>query len=979
MAHCHTDGGRKNPSAMDLYVGVLHSKLYSPNRDVDNYSYCSTKSNDRTSDLASDSFRKEPTLQSRASLFGSFREDSHKAVASLGEDPSHTAKPVRNGISASPAGALGAGKLLADSSLSGHDNAGIACRGNRTSRDEKSMLPLASNETSKVSNMINPPTEKEVDVKHARGYGTSSPHPTIYEAKPQPPDAIVEPCIVTPCSTLPSEKKPADLDLIKDRNVLEKCQSFSERSKDGNRNHKSAELSVEITNKGRINGGNANGTRLYKSGEQFTTKSGVNASNSKENPPGCFSVSNLKVEGYGFADALSAIGGSPTASKDGRRWPSFGSQGSSDSMGGSPTAKDGGRRSSFSNGGSSDGGSPMAKDIWRRSSTGGYGSADSSSSSIGSPTAKDGAKRLSSNSILNDKEFSPTANLRGMGNIFCGGNTKSSSIKANSNEFLKSGDGLAKKLDSGVHLINERDLSKSKVNFSNGNLGNICPSNWNGNVSTGNIMMHGSVTKVNKLEGEDKHNVPEPNDPEDIKKAGNELYKKGHFLEAVALYDNCIAMCPDHAPYRSNKAAALTGLGKLVEAVQECEDAIRLDSRYFRAHQRAAQLYLRLGLIESAKRHFQAAGLQADAKDVQSLQAVEKHISRCIEARKVGDWKIVLRESMAASAAGADSAHQVLGYKSEALLKLHRPEEAEVVCAEAERLESSLCKQGIALADSFLNMLRAHIEMSLGRFDVAIASAQTAAKMDPRSPEAAGLLRKAWAVGRTRTSGNELFNAGKFFEACAAYGEGLESDPTNAVLLCNRAACRSKLGQWEKALEDCDAALTAQPKYIKALMRRANCSLKLERWEDALRDYDVLRVKMPGDMEVARGLFDAQVAIKKARGEDVYKMKFGGDVEEVFDTDHYREVVTSQGLSVVQFFSKRGDRCRQICSFFDQLCKRYPCVRFVKVDVDESQNVAKTDSVSSVPTFKVFKNGQRVKELSSPSQQDLEFTIRQYS
>lgn len=88
---------------------------------------------------------------------------------------------------------------------------------------------------------------------------------------------------------------------------------------------------------------------------------------------------------------------------------------------------------------------------------------------------------------------------------------------------------------------------------------------------------------------------------------------------------------------------------------------------------------------------------------------------------------------------------------------------------------------------------------------------------------------------------------------------------------------------------------------------------------------------MPGDMEVARGLFDVQVAIKKATGEDVYKMKFGGDVEEVLDADHYREVITSQGLSVVQFFSKRGDRCRQIGLFFDQLCKRYPCVRFVKV------------------------------------------------
>lgn len=58
---------------------------------------------------------------------------------------------------------------------------------------------------------------------------------------------------------------------------------------------------------------------------------------------------------------------------------------------------------------------------------------------------------------------------------------------------------------------------------------------------------------------------------------------------------------------------------------------------------------------------------------------------------------------------------QVLGYKAEALLKLHKQEEAEVVCAEAQKLEASLCKLGVVPADSFLHMLRAHIEMSLGR------------------------------------------------------------------------------------------------------------------------------------------------------------------------------------------------------------------------------------------------------------------------
>lgn len=117
--------------------------------------------------------------------------------------------------------------------------------------------------------------------------------------------------------------------------------------------------------------------------------------------------------------------------------------------------------------------------------------------------------------------------------------------------------------------------------------------------------------------------------------------------------------------------------------------------------------------------------------------------------------------------------------------------------------------------------------MPINRFDSAVEAAQRAARLDPNNREAVIVMKRARAVALARSKGNELFKGARFSEACVAYGEGLEHDNYNSVLLCNRAACRSKLGQFDKAIEDCTAALSVRPSYGKARLRRADCYAKV--------------------------------------------------------------------------------------------------------------------------------------------------------
>lgn len=89
------------------------------------------------------------------------------------------------------------------------------------------------------------------------------------------------------------------------------------------------------------------------------------------------------------------------------------------------------------------------------------------------------------------------------------------------------------------------------------------------------------------------------------------------------------------------------------------------------------------------------------------------------------------------------------------------------------------------------------------------------------------LLNNVKLVTRARSQGRDLFSAGKFTEACAAYGEGLKYNLCSSILYCNRAVCWSRLGLWQQSVEDCNHALKIQPNYTKALLRRAVSNAKV--------------------------------------------------------------------------------------------------------------------------------------------------------
>jgi len=64
-----------------------------------------------------------------------------------------------------------------------------------------------------------------------------------------------------------------------------------------------------------------------------------------------------------------------------------------------------------------------------------------------------------------------------------------------------------------------------------------------------------------------------------------------------------------------------------------------------------------------------------------------------------------------------------------------------------------------------------------------------------------------------------------------------------------------------------------------------------------------------------------------------------------------------------------------IAPFFAEMAEKYPDVTFVKVDVDEADELAAACGISAMPTFQFYKNGSKVSEMKGANKTKLEQTV----
>lgn len=138
-------------------------------------------------------------------------------------------------------------------------------------------------------------------------------------------------------------------------------------------------------------------------------------------------------------------------------------------------------------------------------------------------------------------------------------------------------------------------------------------------------------------------------------------------------------------------------------------------------------------------------------------------------------------------------------------------------------------------------------------------------------------------------AGNIKFSVEKYPEAVSCYSTAIEAEKFDNgfvfELLCSRASCHSKIGNFRDAINDCNRALELYPSDINMRLLRANCHHYLDDFENSIKDFEAAlnakEVKQNANQtsKIQTKICDLKKALQK---ENATKRKCEGD-EKVFE------------------------------------------------------------------------------------------------
>jgi thioredoxin 1 len=75
------------------------------------------------------------------------------------------------------------------------------------------------------------------------------------------------------------------------------------------------------------------------------------------------------------------------------------------------------------------------------------------------------------------------------------------------------------------------------------------------------------------------------------------------------------------------------------------------------------------------------------------------------------------------------------------------------------------------------------------------------------------------------------------------------------------------------------------------------------------------------------------------------------------DSDDELFILPTEGYVLICAGATWCSPCKAIAPFFNSLKDKYPSIKFLKIDIDENQEMARKYKIESIPCFILFKDG----------------------
>ncbi|VVA98042.1 unnamed protein product [Arabis nemorensis] len=252
---------------------------------------------------------------------------------------------------------------------------------------------------------------------------------------------------------------------------------------------------------------------------------------------------------------------------------------------------------------------------------------------------------------------------------------------------------------------------------------------------------------------------------------------------------------------------------------------------------------------------------------------------------------------------------------------------------------------------------------------------------------------------------------GKFDEALDHLTEAIMLNPTSAILYATRATVFLLVKKPNAAIRDANVALQFNPDSAKGCKARGMAKAMLGLWEEAAADLHVAS-KLDYDEEMGLALKKVEPNVKRieehrkkyqrlrkekelqraererreqqeAQEREAVAALKDGQVISIHSTSELeaktKAAKKASRLLILYFTATWCGPCRYMSPLYSSLATQHPRVVFVKIDIDEANDVAASWNISSVPTFCFMRDGKQVDKVVGADKGSLEQKIAQHS